>query len=216
MIARHAVLLTPSESSGPTQLLFYKQNATVSPLFATLTSRPQLTENTTTLSPFPATLTAYAAVTPVFATLTQTAGGAHHLVFQFWNSPPVTRHYSPCEAHQSARFFALIPAKTQKPLLCFQSFANNSAFTGGWGVASFKPNIRSFLASPGIGRSSFATRLFLHYGWPLRAASNSSPGTQPASFGDTAALSPSAKPKRAMAASPVKSISGLYSSLGWW
>jgi len=38
MDARHAVLLTPSKSSCPTQLLFYKQNASVSPLFATLTS----------------------------------------------------------------------------------------------------------------------------------------------------------------------------------
>jgi hypothetical protein len=38
MDARHAVLLTPSKSSRSTQLLFYKQNASVSPLFATLTS----------------------------------------------------------------------------------------------------------------------------------------------------------------------------------
>jgi hypothetical protein len=38
MDARHAVLLTPSKCSYPIQLLFYKQNASVSPLFATLTS----------------------------------------------------------------------------------------------------------------------------------------------------------------------------------
>jgi hypothetical protein len=38
MDARYAVLLTPSKSSRPTQLLFYQQNASVSPLFAALTS----------------------------------------------------------------------------------------------------------------------------------------------------------------------------------
>src|SRR5271167_1904766 len=37
MGARQAVLLTPSKPSGPSQLLFYKQHASVSPLFATLT-----------------------------------------------------------------------------------------------------------------------------------------------------------------------------------
>lgn len=47
------------------------------------------------------------------------------------------------------------------------------------------------------------------------AASNSSPFCQPTSFGMDAASHPKAKPKRAMAASPVKSISGRYSSLGW-
>jgi hypothetical protein len=49
-----------------------------------------------------------------------------------------------------------------------------------------------------------------------RAASNSSPICQPTSFGRLAASHPSANPKRAIAASPVKSMSGWYSSLGWW
>src|SRR5271168_5414272 len=66
MHARQAVLLTSSKSSGPTQLLFYKHNASVSPLFAALTRRPQLSENKSTLSPF-------------FATLTHTAGVSHPL-----------------------------------------------------------------------------------------------------------------------------------------
>src|SRR5271168_1798303 len=79
MHARQAVLLTSSKSSGPTQLLFYKHNASVSPLFAALTRRPQLSENKSTLSPFLATLTASIPVTPVFATLTQTAGVSHPL-----------------------------------------------------------------------------------------------------------------------------------------
>jgi len=47
------------------------------------------------------------------------------------------------------------------------------------------------------------------------AASNSSPGIHPASPGSHAAFDPSAKPNLAITASPVKSMSGLYSSLGW-
>jgi hypothetical protein len=49
----------------------------------------------------------------------------------------------------------------------------------------------------------------------FRAASNSSPGNQPASVGSHAAFDPSTNPNRAITASPVKSMSGLYSSLGW-
>jgi len=86
MGARQAVLLTPSKSSGSTQLLFYKQSPSVSPLFVTLTSRPQLTEKTATLSLFLATLTASSPVTPVFATLTKTAG-VSLLLFPFWFTP---------------------------------------------------------------------------------------------------------------------------------
>src|SRR5271154_1885639 len=89
MDARQAVLLTPAKPSGPTQLLSYKQNASVSPLFATLTNRSQLAENTPTLSPFPATLTASSPITPLFATLTETAG-VSHLLFPSWNSSLAT------------------------------------------------------------------------------------------------------------------------------
>jgi len=49
----------------------------------------------------------------------------------------------------------------------------------------------------------------------FRAASNSSPCTQPARVGSHAAFDPSTKPNLAMTASPLKSMSGLYSSLGW-
>ena len=42
MRPRQVVLLNPSESVHPNQLLFYKQNAPVSPLFATLTSSVHL------------------------------------------------------------------------------------------------------------------------------------------------------------------------------
>jgi len=49
----------------------------------------------------------------------------------------------------------------------------------------------------------------LAYCWLLiRAASNSSPFSQPMSLGKLAASQPSANPKRAMAESPTKSISG--------
>lgn len=54
------------------------------------------------------------------------------------------------------------------------------------------------------------------YCWLLmRAPSNSSPFCQPINLGRLAASHPRAKPKRAIAESPTKSISGWYSSLGW-
>src|SRR6266478_155028 len=49
----------------------------------------------------------------------------------------------------------------------------------------------------------------------FRAGSNSSPGTHPASVGCHAAFDPSTNANLATTASPVKSMSGLYSSLGW-
>jgi len=47
MGARQAVLLTPSKCSGLPQLLFYKQSAPVSPLFATLRKSAHLYDSTT-------------------------------------------------------------------------------------------------------------------------------------------------------------------------
>src|SRR5436309_11644709 len=46
MASRHAVLLTPSESLGPAQLLSYKQEAPVSPLFAALAKSVHLVDTT--------------------------------------------------------------------------------------------------------------------------------------------------------------------------
>src|SRR5271167_1468550 len=126
MIAHQAVRLTPSPSSGPVQLLSYKQSISVSPLFATLTSRPQLAENKATLSPVLATLTAPVPVTPLFATLTKTAGVSHPL-FPFWNSPLATL------CNRSAPFravFARVPAKTNIPPLYFQYLTHSSAIRG--------------------------------------------------------------------------------------
>src|SRR5882724_13142117 len=74
MLARQVVLLTSSRSAHPNQLLFYKQGATLSPLFATLTDNPQLSENKATLSPFLATHMDVPPVSPVFATHTKTTG----------------------------------------------------------------------------------------------------------------------------------------------
>src|SRR5271168_1881302 len=113
MGARQAVLPIPSKPSGPTQLLFYKQNASVSPLFAALTSRPQPAENTATLSPLLATLTTSLPVTPVFATLTKTAGVSLPL-FPFWKSPRATRFPRPS------------PARSPLPL-CFHTLTNSLA-----------------------------------------------------------------------------------------
>src|SRR6266849_4350109 len=74
MLSRAAVLLTPSKSIRPPSLPFYKHRAPISPLFATLTSRPQIIGNALTLSPFLATHTDFTPVSPVFATHTKTAG----------------------------------------------------------------------------------------------------------------------------------------------
>src|SRR5271154_212122 len=94
MAARQAVLLTPPKPSGPIQLLFCQQNAPVSPLFATLAGAPQPSENTATLSPLFATLTASAPVSPVVATLTKTPGvsnnNSHFGTRPSFSSPPLT------------------------------------------------------------------------------------------------------------------------------
>src|SRR5271154_529815 len=122
MDARYAVLLTPPKPSGPTQLLFYKQNTSISPLFATLTSRPQIAENAATLSPFPATLTASSPVTPVFATLTKNAGVSLPL-FPFWISPLVTPH-SPLPPGETHHLSCLSPPgspKRKTPSFLFNS-----------------------------------------------------------------------------------------------
>jgi hypothetical protein len=65
MLARRAVLLTPSKSFHPAQLLSYKQRASVSPLFSTLRSRPQLAENTASLSPAEPVFTRISPVNPL-------------------------------------------------------------------------------------------------------------------------------------------------------
>jgi hypothetical protein len=137
MLARQAVLLTPSESTLPFCLPFYKQTAAVTPLFVTLTSAPQIAENTTALSLFVATLTDSAPVTPVFATLTENAGGdtsSSHSGPR--HSSLVPRHFFPSEACPSLSLFASISAKTQIPPFCFQSLAHSSAIRWGWGLGA--------------------------------------------------------------------------------
>jgi hypothetical protein len=59
--------------------------------------------------------------------------------------------------------------------------------------------------------AEFAARYWLFN----RAASNSSPFFHSTRLGALAAAHPRANPNRATAESPVKSISGWYSSLGW-
>jgi hypothetical protein len=51
MGARHAVLLTPSKSPGPIQLLPFKTLSPVSPLFATFTNSAQLHHSTSVGGP---------------------------------------------------------------------------------------------------------------------------------------------------------------------
>ena len=150
MGARHAVLLTLPKSSRPGQLLFYKQNASVSPLFATLTSRPQLIEKTATLSPFLATLTASAPVTPLFATLTKTAGVSHRL-FPFRYSPLVTSHspLPPREAHNLRVFCPPRRQNAKSPPLVFISLRTLLHLSGGGGA----PRPHAYTLVPAQGHS---------------------------------------------------------------
>jgi hypothetical protein len=152
MGARDAVLLTPPKSSRLTRLLFYKQNASVSPLFATLTGHSQLAENAATLSPFFATPTASAPVSPVFATLTKTAGchfvsshsGTRH-------SPLLTRHFSFKEVCQSSRCFHRSPPKRKIPPFCFQYVAHSFAIRGEGGGDRHPRRPRAVERAPNMG-----------------------------------------------------------------
>jgi hypothetical protein len=75
MPARRAVLLTPSKSLGPTQLLSYQHIAPVTPLKSALTRHSQITENTATLSLAESALTDISLATPLESALTKTPGG---------------------------------------------------------------------------------------------------------------------------------------------
>ena len=134
MGARHAVLLTPSKCSGSFQLLFYKQSPSVSPLFATLTSRPQLTEKTATLSLFLATHTASSPVTPVFATLTKTAG-VSLLLFPFWFTPRTsgTRRSSLATTPLFSHSYELLCSYQKSNSFVFIQFQTLSKKHRGWG-----------------------------------------------------------------------------------
>src|SRR5579859_6870407 len=83
---------------------------------------------------------------------------------------------------------------------------------------AFIPNLPrvycEFVDAAPVGQPYFAVRDQFPASLFLRAASNSSPGCQPATPACEAALLPSAKPNRAIFASPLKSHSGRYSSLG--
>src|SRR5271154_161032 len=170
MPARHAVLLTPSKSSRPAQLLFYKYNASVSPLPATLTSRPQHTENTATLSPFLAALTTSIPVSPVFATLTQTAGVSLHL-FPFWNL--TTRHlFTPIRSGPFATtslfsysYELFCTAQVHNPFVFFQ-IQTLCGKHGGWGelcyLSSLFPALRLELLALGCTKAQTPPLYFQH------------------------------------------------------
>src|SRR6266403_2115993 len=94
MLSRAAFLLTPSDSIRPSSLPFYKHRASISPLFATLRSRPQIIENALTLSPFLATHTDLSPVSPVFATHTKTTGVYTNNSHSETHCPPLATHSS--------------------------------------------------------------------------------------------------------------------------
>jgi hypothetical protein len=81
-----------------------------------------------------------------------------------------------------------------------------------------RPNFRSFGgrdAAGGIFNRESTAEFAARYWFFNRAASNSSPFFHSTRLGALAASHPRANPNRATAESPVKSISGWYSSLGW-
>jgi len=140
MLARQAVLLTPSKSSGPTQLLFYKQNASVSPLFAALTSHPQLTENTAALTPAESALTAFPLASPLESALTEKQGGGGHIPFpkncRSYSSPSqsrVTNHQSLSGVFWQAQMHSL-PPKRKISSFVFNALRTLLQLGGGGGL----------------------------------------------------------------------------------
>jgi len=75
-----------------------------------------------------------------------------------------------------------------------------------------EPDQKEILLTPQVGWMALIARTHSVFS---RAFSNSSPFRHSIIRGNPAASQPNAKPNRAMAASPTKSISGWYSSLGW-
>ena|SRR6266852_18660 len=75
MLARRAVLLTPLECSIPISILISILNVPITPLDSALTSHPQLTENTATLSLAECALTTFSPATPLECALTKNTGG---------------------------------------------------------------------------------------------------------------------------------------------
>jgi len=81
-----------------------------------------------------------------------------------------------------------------------------------------RPEFKSFGgkdAAGGIFNRESTSEFAARYWFFNRAASNSSPFFHSTRWGALAASHPRANPNRATAESPVKSISGWYSSLGW-
>ena len=128
LAARQAVLLTPSKSLGPTQLLSCKQNAAVSPLLAALTSSSDPSHSIAFSRPlFSYSYELFCAseiTTLLFSCKSKllcknTGGGVRSL-------HSGTTHYQQLITHFPS-FFA---SKTQSPPPYFQQLAHNSAFTG--------------------------------------------------------------------------------------
>jgi hypothetical protein len=132
---------TGSESTSPApaaaRSLHFRQRdekqLSISPLFATLRNRSQITENTATLSPFLGTLTDFAPVSPVFATHTKTAGVWPNSS-QFGTQSPLISSPIPYSLPSIPFIFILLQTllraqKTQ--LFCFQVIPHSLRKTPG-------------------------------------------------------------------------------------
>src|SRR5712671_4681099 len=115
---------------------FARPPISVSPLFATHTSRSQTTENSSALSPLLATHTDFVAVTPVFATHTKTTGvytnNSHSGTGEGWSCRPNPKVCFESGAHSAERN-NLLDDQAQKEKL--QKTTTGRSIDGGWHTA---------------------------------------------------------------------------------
>ncbi len=159
MRARHAVLLTPSESAVPRCLPSCKQIAPITPLESALTSPSQRTENAAILSLAESALTSIPPARSLESALTKTPGeGGLLLVPVPLHSP---QYLSSFFSHSCSLFCAFLHlSKTQ--LLCFQSFPHSLRKNTGGGVSSFRDHLAPrLLRTEGAERSPSRPYLYL-------------------------------------------------------
>src|SRR5467141_1863817 len=161
MRARHAVLLTPSESAVPRCLPSCKQIAPITPLESALTSRSQRTENAAILSLAESALTSIPPASSLESALTKTPGEGGLLLVPVLATLHSPQYLSSFFSHACALFCAFLHlSKTQ--LLCFQSFPHSLHKNTGGGVSSFRDHLAPrLLRTEGAERSPSRPCLYL-------------------------------------------------------
>ena len=161
MRARHAVLLTPSESAVPRRLPSCKQIAPITPLESALTSRSQRTENAAILSLAESALTSIPPASSLESALTKTPGEGGLLLVPVLATLHSPQYLSSFFSHSCALFCAFLHlSKTQ--LLCFQSFPHSLRRNTGVGYPpSAITSLPVFLRTEGAERSP--SRPYLYF-----------------------------------------------------